>query len=94
MTSALLGLRTPETLSAYLKFAMLFLLARRQGERRRVEKRTRQTAEAFISSTKANIDAARYLLNEMNFQYVLRGMFSDDALEKFFGQSRQRSGRY
>ena len=28
----------------------------------------------------------------MNFQYVLPGIFSDDALEKFFGQSRQRSG--
>ena len=60
--------------------------------RGRVEKLTKQTAEAFISSTKANIDAARYILNEMNFQYVLPGIFSDDALEKFFGQSRQRSG--
>ena len=28
----------------------------------------------------------------MNFQNVLPRIFSDDALEKFFGQSRQRSG--
>ena len=32
------------------------------------------------------------LLIEKGFSYVLPGIFSDDGLEKFFGQARQRSG--
>lgn len=42
--------------------------------------------------TKTIIEAAELLLNEHGFIYVLPAIFSDEALEKFFGQARQRSG--
>ncbi|CAK8688313.1 unnamed protein product [Clavelina lepadiformis] len=41
---------------------------------------------------KDNIEAAELLLTRHNFIYVLPGVFVDEALEKFFGQARQRSG--
>ena len=63
-----------------------------KGGEGRTQKLTKQTAQAFIVSTKANVEAAKYLLSEKSFQYVLPAIFSDDALEKFFGQTRQRSG--
>lgn len=62
------------------------------GGRGRTQKLTKQTAEAMVLSTKANIEAATILLNQHNFTYVLPGVFADEALEKFFGQARQRSG--
>ena len=62
------------------------------GGRGRTQKLTKQTAEAFVLSTRANIEAAELLLTQHNFKYVLPGVFADDALEKFFGQARQRSG--
>ncbi len=43
-------------------------------------------------STRANIEAADMLLAQQNFNYVLPGVFSDDAVEKFFSQARQCSG--
>ena len=46
---------------------------------------TKQTAEAFVVSIRANIQAAQLLLTEHNFNYVLPGVFADEALEKFFG---------
>ena len=55
-------------------------------------KLTKMTASAFITTTKTNIEAATFLLSEMNFKYVLQAVFADEALEKFFGQTRQRSG--
>ena len=42
--------------------------------------------------TRANIEAAEMLLTHQNFKYVLPGVFADEALEKLFGQARQRSG--
>lgn len=62
------------------------------GGRGRTQKLTKQTAEAFVLSTRANIEAAELLLTQHNFNYVLPGVFADEALEKFFGQARQRSG--
>ncbi|CAK8695152.1 unnamed protein product [Clavelina lepadiformis] len=62
------------------------------GGRGRTQKLTNQTAEAFVLSTRANIEAAELLLTQHNFIYVLPGVFADEALEKFFGQARQRSG--
>lgn len=62
------------------------------GGRGRIQKFTKQTADAFIQSTKANIKAAELLLVRYNFEYVLPSVFADEALEKFFGQARQRSG--
>ncbi|CAK8691011.1 unnamed protein product [Clavelina lepadiformis] len=62
------------------------------GGRGRTQKLTNQTAEAFVVSTRANIEAAELLLTQHNFIYVLPGVFADEALEKFFGQARQRSG--
>lgn len=63
-----------------------------QGGTLRTKKLTKQTANAFIISTKSIIEAANVLLNEHNFSYVLPAIFADEALEKFFGQARQRSG--
>ncbi len=56
------------------------------------KKLTRQTSEAFVLSTRPNIEAAELLLTQHNFNYVLPGVFADEAVEKFFGQARQRSG--
>lgn len=63
-----------------------------KGGRGRKLKLTKQTASAFIVTTKSNIDAAIYLLTEMKFDFVLPAIFADEVLEKFFGQARQRSG--
>lgn len=63
-----------------------------QGGSGRKLKLTKQTAEAFIVSTRNNVAAAKLLLAEKDFDYVLPAIFADEALEKFFGQARQRSG--
>ena len=63
-----------------------------EGGKGRKLKLTKQTAEAFTVSTMANVEAAKYLLIQKNFKFVLPGIFADEALEKFFGQARQRSG--
>ena len=56
------------------------------------QKLTKQTAEAFVVSTRANIEAAEWILTQHNFAYVLPSVFADEALEKFFGQARQCNG--
>ena len=43
-------------------------------------------------STRANIEAAEWLLTQHNFTYVFPVCFADEALEKFFRQVRQRNG--
>ena len=43
-------------------------------------------------TTKFNIAAATELLTDHHFHYVLPAVFSQDPLEKFFGQARQRYG--
>ena len=63
-----------------------------EGGKGRKLKLTKQTAEAFTESTMANVAAAKYLLTQKKFDYVLPAIFADEALEKFFGQARQRSG--
>ena len=55
-------------------------------------KLTQFTADAFIVTTKFSIAAATYLLSHHNFEFVLPAVFSQDPLEKFFGQARQRHG--
>ena len=63
-----------------------------EGGRGRTLKLTRATADAFITSTKTNIEAATYLLTEKGFDYVLPAIFADEVLEKFFGKVRMRVG--
>ena len=62
------------------------------GGRFRQKKLTQFTADAFKITTKYSIVAATYLLTYHNFQYVLPAVFSQDSLEKFFGEARQRNG--
>ena len=62
------------------------------GSRGRVKKMTQSTADAFVVTTSNVISAAEYLLKEHSFQYLLPAIFSQDPLEKFFGQARQRCG--
>ena len=62
------------------------------GGRGRVQKLTKPTGNAFITSTKFNMEAATFLLTEKNFEYVLPAIFADKVLEKFFGKTRQRNG--
>ena len=62
------------------------------GGRGRVKKMTQSTADAFVVTTSNVISAAEYLLKEHSFQYLLPAIFSQDPLEKFFGQARQRCG--
>ena len=63
-----------------------------EGGRFRQKKLTQFTADAFKITTKYSIVAATYLLTYHNFQYVLPAVFSQDPLEKLFGQARQRNG--
>lgn len=63
-----------------------------QGGRIRQRKLTRFTANAFVVTTVNNINAAECLLEKHKFKYVLPSVFSQDPLEKFFGQARQRFG--
>ena len=62
------------------------------GGHGRVRKLTKPTADAFVVSTRANVQSAQLPLTEFNFSYALPGVFADEALEKFFGQARQCSG--
>ena len=59
---------------------------------RRMKKLTTYIADAFKRPTKCNINTVRYLLENYLFSYVLSAMFSQDPLEKLFGQTRQRCG--
>ena len=59
---------------------------------RRMKKLATYIADAFKRPTKCNINTARYLLENYLFSYVLSAMFSQDPLEKLFGQTRQRCG--
>ena len=45
-----------------------------------VQKLTNQTAQAFVLTTRANIEAAQFLLTQHNFNYVLPSMFADVAM--------------
>jgi hypothetical protein len=63
-----------------------------EGTGKRCRKLTKFTADAFLVTTKFNIAAATKLLTDHHFQYVLPAVFSQDPLEKFFGQARQRFG--
>ena len=49
-----------------------------------LQKLTKSTADAFVASTRANIEAALLLLTNCNFSYLLPGVFADEALEKIF----------
>ena len=62
------------------------------GEHGRGRKLTKPTADAFIVSTRTNIQDAHVLLTEYNFSYALLGVFADEVLKNCFGQARQRSG--
>lgn len=62
------------------------------GGRYRQKKLTQFTVDAFKVTTKFSIAAATYLLTYHNLKYVLPAVFSQDPLEKFFGQARQRNG--
>ena len=62
-----------------------------EGGKGRALKLTKQTGTAFVVSTKTNIQAATYLLENENFDYVLPAVNADEALEKFFGQARMRN---
>ena len=63
-----------------------------EGGKMRQKKMTKFTAAAFIVTTKSSIAAATYLLAHHHFEFVLPAVFSQDPLEKFFGQARQRHG--
>ena len=60
-----------------------------EGGKMRQKKLTKFTADAFIVTTKSSIAAATYLLAHHHFEFVLPAVFSQDPLEKFFGQARQ-----
>jgi len=45
-----------------------------------------------VVTTEFNVAAAMKLLKDHHFRYVLPAFFSQDPLEKFFGQARQRFG--
>ena len=58
----------------------------------RIKSLTSYTADAFKVTTNFNIEAAKHLFECHKFDYVLSAIFSQDPLEKFFGQARQRCG--
>lgn len=62
-----------------------------EGGHERKFKLTKMTADAIISTAQANVAAATFLLQERAYSYVLPACFSQDPIEKFFGQARQRN---
>ena len=62
------------------------------GTGKRCRKLTKFTADVFLVTTKFNIAAATRLLTDHHLRYILPAVFSQDPLEKFFGQVRQRFG--
>ena len=62
-----------------------------EGGKGRKLKLTKQTGNAFTSSTRTNIETAKYLLTDKDFSYFLSAIDADEALEKFFGKARMRS---
>ena len=50
------------------------------------------TLYTMVLSTRANIEAADWLLTQHNFTYVLPGVFADAALEKLFGKPDNAMG--
>ena len=75
-----------------MKACQIISTCARQGGGDRKLKLTKQIAEAFTVSTRNNVDVAKLLLADKDFDYVLPAIFADEALEKFFGQARQRRG--
>ena len=59
---------------------------------KRCHKLTKFTADAFLITTKFNIATATELLTVHHFRYVLPAVFTQEFLEKFFGQARQQYG--
>ena len=59
---------------------------------KRIQTLTLQTANAFMLTTENNIEAAKHLLENHNFNYILPAVNSQDPAEKFFGQARHRCG--
>ena len=59
---------------------------------KRIQTLTLQTANAFVLTTENNIEAAKHLLENHHFNYILPAVNSQDPVEKFFGQARQRCG--
>ena len=62
------------------------------GVRGRRKKLKQQTGNAFLVATDTNIRAAKMLIETHEFEYVIPAVFSQNPLEKFFGQCRQRVG--
>ena len=62
-----------------------------KGGKGRTLKLTKMTSDAFVVSTKTNIEASKFLLTEKGFEYVLPAIWADELLEKLFGQARQRN---
>lgn len=59
---------------------------------RKAGKLTPQTHTAILHTTSSLILLIQYLLNHLNFKYVLLGKFQTDALENRFGKYRRMSG--
>ncbi|KAJ3659383.1 hypothetical protein Zmor_011073 [Zophobas morio] len=53
---------------------------------------TKETAEAFLFTSKSTHLCIKYLISELNFFYVLTRVFSSDAIESLFANVRLRSG--
>ena len=56
------------------------------------QKKLTQTGNAFLVATDTNIRAAKMLIETHEFEYVIPAVFSQNPLETFFGQCRQRVG--
>ena len=65
-----------------------------EGGKYRQKKLTKFTADAFIVTTKFSVAAATYLLTHHQFEFVLPAVFSQDPLEKFFGQAKRHVGNF
>lgn len=53
---------------------------------------TQDTYTAVLHTTSTLIEVCKYLLTELEFDFVLLGKFQTDGLEGRFGQYRQLSG--
>ena len=60
--------------------------------RGRQKKLTKHTGNAFLITTENNVLAAKVLIEYYKFEYILYVIFSQNPLEKFFGEDRQICG--
>ena len=82
------GLRIVKVLCIYPKYVIRY----QPVYMRELETGKENAGNAFLITTKYNVLASKKLIESHCFEYVLPAIYSQNPIEKFFGQARQRVG--